>query len=80
MMASLLQTGRNERGTASIELAFSLMIFLFVAFGIVEYGSIINERNALTQLARRRKLSLSKPDDQPEHDGPSWLHRQCPGF
>ena len=52
MMASLLQTWRNERGTASIELAFSLMIFLFVAFGIVEYGSIINERNALTQLSR----------------------------
>lgn len=52
MMASLLQTWRNERGTASIELAFSLMVFLFVAFGIVEYGSIINERNALTQLAR----------------------------
>ena len=52
MIASLLQAGRNERGTASIELAFSLMIFLFVAFGIVEYGTIINERNALTQLAR----------------------------
>ncbi|WNM59802.1 TadE/TadG family type IV pilus assembly protein [Candidatus Nitrospira allomarina] len=52
MMTSLIQRGRNERGTASIELAFSLMIFLFVAFGIVEYGSIINERNALTQLAR----------------------------
>ncbi len=51
-MASLLQMWRNERGTASIELAFSLMIFLVVAFGIVEYGSIINERNALTQLAR----------------------------
>lgn len=51
-MASLLQAGRNERGTASVELAFSLMIFLFVAFGIVEFGSVINERNALTQLAR----------------------------
>ena len=52
MMELFLRSGRNERGTASIELAFSLMIFLFVAFGIVEYGSIINERNALTQLAR----------------------------
>jgi hypothetical protein len=52
MMASLGQAGRNERGSASIELAFSLMIFLFMAFGIVEYGTIINERNALTQLAR----------------------------
>jgi len=52
MIAPSLQAGRNERGSASIELAFSLMIFLFVAFGIVEYGSIINERNTLTQLAR----------------------------
>lgn len=52
MIASFFQAGRNERGTASIELAFSFMIFLFVAFGIVEYGTIINERNALTQLAR----------------------------
>lgn len=52
MMASFFQAGRNERGTVSIELAFSLMIFLFVSFGIVEYGTIINERNALTQLAR----------------------------
>jgi Flp pilus assembly protein TadG len=52
MIASMVQVCRNDRGTASIELAFSLMIFLFVAFGIVEYGTIINERNALTQLAR----------------------------
>lgn len=52
MIASRVQVWRNDRGTASIELAFSLMIFLFVAFGIVEYGTIINERNALTQLAR----------------------------
>jgi Flp pilus assembly protein TadG len=52
MIASMVQVWRNDRGTASIELAFSLMIFLFVAFGIVEYGTIINERNALTQLAR----------------------------
>lgn len=52
MIASFVQAGRNERGAATIELAFSFMIFLFVAFGIVEYGTIINERNALTQLAR----------------------------
>jgi len=52
MIAARLRAGENERGAASIELAFSLMIFLFVAFGIIEYGTIINERNALTQLAR----------------------------
>ncbi len=52
MIASLITYGKNERGSTPVELAFSVMIFLFAAFGIVEYGSIINERNALTQLAR----------------------------
>ncbi len=42
----------NERGTALVELSVSLMLFLFMAFGIIEYGSMINERNALTQLSR----------------------------
>ena len=43
---------RNEQGTALVELSVSIMLFLFMAFGIIEYGSMINERNALTQLAR----------------------------
>ncbi|MGD9851945.1 MAG: TadE/TadG family type IV pilus assembly protein [Nitrospirales bacterium] len=42
----------NERGTALLELSISIMLFLFMAFGIIEYGSMINERNALTQLSR----------------------------
>ena len=42
----------NERGSAVVELSFSLILFLFVAFGVVEFGSMLNERNALTQLAR----------------------------
>ncbi|MDR4496209.1 MAG: TadE/TadG family type IV pilus assembly protein [Nitrospirales bacterium] len=42
----------NERGTALLELSISIMLFLFMTFGIIEYGSMINERNALTQLAR----------------------------
>jgi Flp pilus assembly protein TadG len=28
------------------------MLFLFMAFGIIEFGSILNERNSLTQIAR----------------------------
>jgi Flp pilus assembly protein TadG len=52
MIASFLEAGRNELGAATIERASSIMIFLLVAFGIVEYGTIINERNTLTQLAR----------------------------
>jgi Flp pilus assembly protein TadG len=52
MRGYLLQTGRNERGAATVELALSLMVFLFLAFAIIEYGTIINKRNALTQLAR----------------------------
>jgi hypothetical protein len=43
---------RNERGATLLELSVALMLFLFMAFGIIEYGSLINERNALTQLAR----------------------------
>jgi len=46
------QLCHNERGSTILELAISLMLFLFMSFGIIEYGSIINERNALTQLSR----------------------------
>ena len=42
----------NERGSTILELSISLMLFLFMAFGVIEYGSILNERNSLTQLAR----------------------------
>ncbi len=43
---------RNQEGSVPVELAVSLMLFLFIAFGVIEYGSMINERNVLTQLAR----------------------------
>jgi len=46
------QLCRNERGSTILELSISLMLFLFMAFGVIEYGSILNERNALTQVAR----------------------------
>ena len=47
-----LKNFRNERGSTILELSISLMLFLFMAFGIIEFGSLVNERNALTQLAR----------------------------
>ena len=46
------QLCHNERGSTILELSISLMLFLFMAFGVIEYGSILNERNALTQLSR----------------------------
>jgi len=46
------QLCHNERGSTILELSISLMLFLFMAFGVIEYGSILNERNSLTQLAR----------------------------
>jgi len=46
------QLCHNERGSTILELSISLMLFLFMAFGVIEYGSILNERNALTQVAR----------------------------
>ena len=43
---------RNQHGSGAVEAAVSVMLFLFIAFGVIEYGALINERNALTQLAR----------------------------
>lgn len=42
----------SERGTASIEFAASSVLFMFLAFAVVEYGSIFSQRMAVTQLAR----------------------------
>jgi len=42
----------SERGSATVEFAFSSIIFIFLAFATVEYGMIFNERIAVTQLAR----------------------------
>lgn len=52
MTQPIHQIFHNERGSTILELSISLMLFLFMAFGVIEYGSILNERNALTQLAR----------------------------
>ena len=46
------QLCHDERGSTILELSVSLMLFLFMAFGVIEYGSILNERNSVTQLAR----------------------------
>ena len=42
----------SERGSATIEFAFSSILFIFLAFATVEYGMIFNERMAVTSLAR----------------------------
>ncbi len=47
-----LRDCKNERGAAVVELSLSLILFLFIAFAVVEFGSMLNERNALTQVAR----------------------------
>ena len=42
----------SERGSATIEFAFSSIMFIFLAFATVEYGMIFNEQHAVTALAR----------------------------
>jgi Flp pilus assembly protein TadG len=54
------QLCHDERGSTILELTISLMLFLFMAFGVIEYGSILNERNALTQLAREGASMASR--------------------
>jgi Flp pilus assembly protein TadG len=54
------QLCHDERGSTILELTISLMLFLFMAFGVIEYGSLLNERNALTQLAREGASMASR--------------------
>ena len=42
----------SERGSATVEFAISSVLFMFLTFAIVEYGSIFSQRMAVTQLAR----------------------------
>jgi len=42
----------SERGSATIEFAFSSILFIFLAFATVEYGSVMSEQHAVTALAR----------------------------
>lgn len=42
----------SERGSATLEFAFSSILFIFLAFATVEYGMIYSERMAVTSLAR----------------------------
>ena len=61
MPQTTLRTFQNDRGAAILELSISLIAFLFLAFGVIEFGMIFNERNALTQVAREG-ASLSSRD------------------
>ena len=42
----------SERGSATVEFAFTSVMFIFLAFGIVEYGMVFSEQHAVTALAR----------------------------
>ncbi len=42
----------SERGSATIEFAVTFVVFMFLTFAVVEYGSIFSQRLAVTQLAR----------------------------
>ena len=42
----------SEQGSATIEFAVTSILFIFLAFAIVEYGVLYSQRQAITQLAR----------------------------
>jgi len=42
----------SERGAATLEFAFTSIIFMFLAFATVEYGVMYSEQHAVTALAR----------------------------
>ena len=42
----------SERGTATLEFAFTSILFMFLTFATIEYGVMFSERHAITALAR----------------------------
>lgn len=43
---------QSSQGIVSVEFLWMFMIFIALTFGIVEFGSILHERNIITHLAR----------------------------
>ena len=43
---------RSERGAAAVEMALVLPILLFLVFGIVDFGRLLNAQITLTEAAR----------------------------
>ena len=43
---------QSEQGVTLVEFSVTLLVFLVLAFGIVEFGSMIHERNTITHMAR----------------------------
>jgi Flp pilus assembly protein TadG len=42
----------SDRGAAAVEMAFMLPLLLFVVFGIIDYGRMLNAQITLTEAAR----------------------------
>ena len=51
---------RSEQGVTIVEFSVTLLIFLVMAFGIVEFGSMIQERNVITHMAREAASLASR--------------------
>ena len=47
-----LVTRRAERGAAAVEMALVLPMLLFVVFGIIDFGRLLNAQITLTEAAR----------------------------
>ncbi|WP_454063658.1 TadE/TadG family type IV pilus assembly protein [Candidatus Nitrospira salsa] len=45
-------TGIGEQGIAAVEGLFMMLVFLAIAFGIVEFGSMIHAQTTVTHIAR----------------------------
>ncbi|WP_447970012.1 TadE/TadG family type IV pilus assembly protein [Nitrospira sp. M1] len=45
-------TGIGEQGIAAVEGLFMMLVFLVIAFGIVEFGSMIHAQTTVTHIAR----------------------------
>jgi Flp pilus assembly protein TadG len=55
------KTWRSERGAAAVETAIVLPVLLFLAFGIIDLGRMMNARIQVTQAAREGARAAAMP-------------------
>jgi Flp pilus assembly protein TadG len=79
MRRRLRNLSRNSAGTAAIEFAFALPLFLLAALGTYQFGLTINNYLMLTDAARTgaRMLALSRGSSTPYSDTVSQVQNSA---
>ena len=78
---------RSERGAAAVEMALFLPILLFLVFGIIDFGRMLNAQITLTEAAREGARAEALNQDPatrvsaatPNLSGVTWAYQNTSG-